>query len=140
MKRYLLIMLLSFCCAISAQQGTSLTDKQKAKQEEEIEKRKAKYVDDLIAELNIDEFQQHIVKQKLYDYFDEKLKILQINQPYFKREQQIQDLDATYFEDLNGVIPDEAIAKMKKRLKGEDEEDSKKKKKKKKRKKKSKDN
>jgi len=131
MKRYLLLLFLSVATLASAQQ-TPNAAKQAEKRKEQIAEKKAEYIKSIIEQLDIDEFQGHIVTQKLNDYFEEKLKILQTNKPYFQREQELQDLDATYFEDLNDIIPKEKIEKMKGLISGEVKEESKKKKKRKK--------
>lgn len=135
MKQLITILFALVCITTSAQQGNAPSESQRKKQEEQIAKRKSEYINSIVADLNIDEFQQHILKQRLNTYFETKVKIINAQKPYYEKEQEIQDLNATYFEDLKGAVPEEAIESVKKTLTNPQEKDKKKKKKKKKKRK-----
>ena len=111
-----------------AQQNLPLSKKQKERQEQEIEENKTKLIEKVLKDLGLDELQKELTRQSIVVYLEKTIKIYKSGLVYYKRDQLIQDLDATHFVDLQGVIPDDAIEKIKKRLKGK-KDDSKEKKK-----------
>lgn len=131
---------MGICFVTYAQQRIPQTPpnkEQQIRQKRKLEENKAKYIQSILDQLNADDFQKEIIKQKLNTYFDEKLLIYQGDKPYFQREQELKDLDENHFKELKDLVSKEVIDDIKKAVKGE--LDKEKEKKKKKRKKKNKD-
>lgn len=114
------------------------TKEEIAKRERDLEERKAEYVDNFLTTLEADEFQKHIIKQNIYSFFDAKLAIMKTRFEHrIERQQAINNLENTHFKDLEELISEDDMSKVKKLIKGDfDEKEVVKKKKKKKRKRK----
>ncbi|MDT0558800.1 hypothetical protein RM697_09080 [Ichthyenterobacterium sp. W332] len=137
MKKIILsaIFLFGICTAIYAQQRLpprALNKEQQVRQKRKLEENKAKYIQGILDQLNADDFQKEIIKQKLNSYFDEKLKIYNVEKPYFQREQELKDLDESHFKDLEDLVSKDVIEDIKKAIKGKLDKKKEKKKRKKK--------
>ena len=115
------------------------TEEQIAKREREMEERKAEYIDNFLTTLEADEFQKHIIKQTILDFFEAQIAVLKT--PFnhsLDRQQALKKLEETHFADLKELISEGDMTKLKDMLKGgfKEKEVVKKKKKKKKRNKK----
>jgi len=76
------------------------------KQEEEFHERLENHIQSFMITLDIDDFQKHIIKQKLDSYFVEKLSILKSGiQNQFALEERIELLDNTHFNDIKEMTP-----------------------------------
>lgn len=116
------------------------TEEEIAKYEQKLEERKDEYIDNFLTTLEADDFQKEIIKQYLNSYFEAKTEVLKIKyERSFDREQAIKKLDESHFKDLEELISENDMTKIKDMIKGDFDEKEVKKKKKKKRKKKKKD-
>jgi len=115
------------------------TEKEIAKRERDMEERKEEYIDNFITTLEADEFQKHIIKQKILSFYEAKIKLYKT--PFersFDRERAIEKLDNTHFKDLEELISENDMSKIKELIKGDFNEKEVVKKKKKRRRKKDK--
>lgn len=117
------------------------TEKEIAKRERDMEERKEEYIDNFLTTLEADEFQKHIIKQNILSFFDEKVILLKLGFSHsIDRQKAIESLEETHFKDLEELISESDMAKVKGLIKGDfNEKEVVKKKKKKKRKKKKRD-
>jgi hypothetical protein len=119
------------------------TEKEIAKRQQMMEDRKNEYIANFLTTLDADDFQKEIVKQSLNSFYDAKMIILQTKfERTFDREQAIKQLEDTHFKELEELISEGDMIKIKEMIKGnfdEKEVEKKKKKSKRKKKKKSKD-
>ncbi|WP_405572216.1 hypothetical protein [Winogradskyella sp. Asnod2-B02-A] len=118
------------------------TEQEIAKREREMEERKEEYIDNFLTTLEADEFQKHIIKQNINSFFEAKIAILNTKfEHYLDRVKAIEDLENTHFKDLEELISEADMTKIKEMIKGkfDEKEVAKKKKKKRKNKKKKKD-
>ena len=112
-------------------------EKEKEKYEAKIEEKKKKYINDFIETLKVDEFQQEIIYQKMYSYFDELTKVNKLGLKKYEREKEIERLDKAHFKDVKVMVSEDVMAKIMDAIKGkwDQKEENKKKKKRKKKKK-----
>ncbi|WP_111682713.1 hypothetical protein [Winogradskyella tangerina] len=125
------------------QTNTQPSDADIAKKEREMEERKMEFINNFLTTLEADEFQKEITKQYISSFFDEKVKIIQTRyERSFDREEALKKLEDTHFKDLEELISESDMTKIKEMIKGnfDEKETKKKKKKRKKKKKKDKDN
>ncbi|WP_179008306.1 hypothetical protein [Winogradskyella forsetii] len=118
------------------------TEEEIAKREREIEERKEEYVDNFLTTLEADEFQKHIIKQKILSFFDEKMVIFKTEFNHsIDRKSAIEKLENTHFKELEDLISEDDMTKIQDMIKGDFDEKEvvKEKKKKRKRKKRKKD-
>ncbi len=119
----------------STLQAQTVEEHKKQKYEEEVEEKKQEYINDLVATLDVDDFQKEIIKQTMDSYFEKIKGIHAQNIPLFEKKGQIEQLDITHFKDLKTIISEEAMNKIMDALKGKwDKKKEKRKKKRKKRK------
>lgn len=137
MKPFLVICM---CFFSFISQGYSQSSEEKQRQEylEEAEERKNQYIKDFVATLNVDEFQQQIIKQTLDSYFNEWTKIAQYDIPSYEKKTLAEELDAKHFNDLKLIVTDDILQKVKDAVKMENYKEIQKKIKKRKKKQKNK--
>jgi len=101
-----------------------------------IAERREEYIATFLTTLEGDEFQKEIVQQYINSYLDERTAMLdKIYKTFEERERELKKLNATHFKDLEGLISENDMAKIKELTAGEfDEKKAKKKNKKKKKK------
>ena len=105
--------------------------KQMEKIEKEMDKRQAEYINDFLSTIEVDDFQKEIIKQRMHSYFEAK-KAIYISEPkQFKRNQLVEQLDATHFLDIKEMITEDTMTKIMESVKGTASKKDKKKKKKK---------
>jgi hypothetical protein len=113
------------------------TEEEIAKYEQKLEERKDEYIANFITTLEADDFQKEIIKQYLNSYFEAKKEVLKVKyERIFDRDQAIKKLDESHFKDLEELISENDMTKIKNMIKGDFDEDEVKKKKKKRKKKK----
>ncbi|MEM9679252.1 MAG: hypothetical protein AAF901_02925 [Bacteroidota bacterium] len=105
-----------------------------------MEERREEYIANFIATLEADDFQKVIIKQTLDSYFEKKINLYKI--PYqssVEREDAVKELDENHFKELEELISENDMKKIREMLAGGFDEKEAKKKKKKKKKNKNKD-
>ncbi|WP_138434113.1 hypothetical protein [Winogradskyella algicola] len=113
------------------------TEEEIAKYEQKLEERKDEFIANFITTLEADDFQKEIIKQYLNSYFEAKKEVLKVKyERIFDRDQAIKKLDESHFKDLEELISENDMTKIKNMIKGDFDEDEVKKKKKKRKKKK----
>ena len=122
MKLYLFAVLTCLVLSSSAQ-TQSQQDKQRQEMIEEAEERKNQYINDFVSTLNVDEFQQVIIKQTMESYYSEWTKIAQYQIPVYQKKTLVEELDATHFNDLKTIVSDEVYQKVKEGVKMENYKD-----------------
>ncbi|BAO77191.1 hypothetical protein [Winogradskyella sp. PG-2] len=117
------------------------TDKEIADHKRKIEERKNEFIANFITTLEGDDFQKEIVKQYINSYFDEKVALSKIKFEHtLDRDKAIKKLDDSHFAELEELISEDDMTKIKDMIKGDFDEKEVKKEKKKKRKKRKKKN
>ena len=118
------------------QTQTEPSEQEIAKRKRQMEERKDEYITNFTTTLEGDEFQKEIVKQSLLSFYDEKIAIFKT--PFdraFERQEAIKKLENSHFIELQELISESDMAKIKEMIKGEFDEKEVKKKQKKRRKK-----
>ncbi|WP_299362454.1 hypothetical protein [Winogradskyella sp.] len=115
------------------------TEEEIAKYERLMEERKDEFIANFITTLEADDFQKEIIKQYLNSYFDAKGELMKVRyERSFDRQEAIKKLDNNHFKELEELISESDMAKIKEMIKGDFNEKEVKKKKRKKKKKKNK--
>lgn len=113
------------------------TESEIEKRKLEMEERKDEYINNFLTTLEADEFQKHIIKQKINSFFEAKIAIFKTNYDHsLDRQEAIKKLEDTHFTDLEELISESDMTKIKEMIKGDFKEKEVVKEKKKKRKKK----
>ncbi|WP_296314020.1 hypothetical protein [Winogradskyella sp. UBA3174] len=116
------------------------------KRQRDIDERKAEYISNFMTTLEADDFQKEILKQYINNFYKEKVVLLKTKFNHsIERNKAIKNLEITHFKEVEELMSEEDILKLKDFVQGkfDDEEalkDKKKKKKKRKKKKKKDDN
>ena len=75
-------------------------------QKKEFQEKLEKHIQNFINKLEVDEFQKHIIKQKLHSYFVEKMSLFKSGIKNREAlEEKIQQLNNTHFNDLKEMTP-----------------------------------
>jgi hypothetical protein len=140
MKKYIVTisLLTMFSFNKSLAQNVMPNESQKERMERKIEERKQEYINNFLSTLNADDFQKEIIKQKLISFFDEKIALSK--QQYgrsIEYQEAVRKLEDSHFKDIEPMLTEENMAKIKEMIQGDfDEKEVIKEKKKKKDKKK----
>lgn len=95
------------------------TEEEIAKYEKKLEERKDEFIANFLTTLEADAFQKEIIKQYLNSYFLAKKEIFKINyERTFDKKQAIKKLDETHFKDLEELISENDMNKIKDLIKG----------------------
>ena len=126
-------------CAIPcAAQSTDEEQKIRAAYEDKVQANLNERIQTFLSELNADDFQKEIIKQKLEAYYEKKKVIfMDASLKYYERDENVNALDASHFSDIQNMLSEDTMEKIQMFIKdaGETMEKQKKKKKKNKRKK-----
>lgn len=106
-------------------------ERYKEKMEEEMDN----FITEFVASLEVDDFQKHIIKQKLYSYFDAKQELYQAHLESYILKERLTELDRTHFSDLKDICTEETIQQVQEAVQHPQEQIKKNKKHKRKRKK-----
>ncbi|NRD21475.1 hypothetical protein HNV08_15580 [Winogradskyella eckloniae] len=123
------------------QASSEPSKEQLEKHARELEERKEEYINNFISTLEGDEFQKHIIKQNIQSFFEAKIAIFNTQYEHsIDRKNAVEHLENTHFKDLEELISENDMKKIKDMIKGgfnekEVVKEKKKKRKKKKRKK-----
>ncbi|REE25608.1 hypothetical protein DFQ09_102199 [Winogradskyella pacifica] len=107
-----------------------------AKYEREAEERKEEYIANFLTTLEADDFQKQIIKLSINSFFEEKIAIFKTRFEHsLDRKAAIQNLEDTHFSELEELISEDDMAKIKEMISGkfDEKEVTKKKRKRKKR-------
>jgi hypothetical protein len=128
------------------QTSSKPTEQEIAKRQREIDDRKDEYIANFLTTLEADEFQKHIIKQNLDSFYVASVELSKTDFGHvLDRQAAFKNLKDTYFVELEDIISESDMTKLKELISGKFNEKEvlskkeKKKKKKKKRKKKKKD-
>jgi hypothetical protein len=123
------------------QSNSEPTEQQIAKQKREMEERIDEYLTNFLSTLEADEFQKHIMKQNLNSFYDARIELSKTNFEHrLDRKAADKKLEEELFAELEELISESDMTKLKDMLKGVfDEKEALKEKKKKKKKKSKKD-
>jgi hypothetical protein len=131
------------------QTSSKPTEQEIAKRQREIDDRKDEYIANFLTTLEADEFQKHIIKQNLDSFYVASVELSKTDFGHvLDRQAAFKNLKDTYFVELEDIISESDMTKLKELISGKfnekevlskKEKKKKKKKKKKKRKKKKKD-
>lgn len=96
---------------------------QKELQERKLEERKQEYISNFLTTIDADDFQKEIIKQKIDSFFEKKLALLKL--PY-KRSVELQEavhnLENTHFKDIEDIISEDTMSKIKEMIQGDFDE------------------
>ncbi|MUU77334.1 hypothetical protein [Winogradskyella endarachnes] len=123
------------------QASSEPTEEQLEKRAREMEERKEEFINNFLTTLEADEFQKHIIKQNINSFFEAKVALFKVKYDHsIDRKNAIENLENNHFKDLEELISDADMAKIKEMIKGKfDEKEVIKEKRKKKKKKKDED-
>lgn len=134
--RYITVFIFLFVVGTSigyAQQDEAEMKKQIETFQKKLKEDQEERIQKFVSELNTDDFQKEIIKQKLNTYYDEKKLILQDETlKYFEKDEKLSILDASYFSDIKDIISEDTMTAIKNFIKDNTSELKKQKKKKKK--------
>ena len=98
-------------------------ESQKERIERKIEDRKQDYINNFLSTLDADDFQKEIIKQKLISFFDEKIALGK--RPYnrsFEYQEAVRKLEDNHFKDIEALLTEENMSKIKEVIKGDFDE------------------
>ena len=123
---------------VAPQANREPSEREIAEGKRKAEERKQEYISNFLSTLEADEFQKEITRQYLDSYWNKKIELLKVKYDHsLDREAAIKQLDDTHFKELEGLISEADMTKIKGLISGDfDEKEVKKKKRKKKKKKK----
>jgi len=95
---------------------TSFSQTSQEKQMEElkikVERDKNAFIDALVTNLEVDEFQEQIIKQNLQSYFDEQQKVYALNSSSYAQKEQLELLNINHFNELQNICSEDVISKI----------------------------
>ena len=92
----------------SYSQTSDDVEKQREEFEKKAEEELTRRINAFVVELNVDDFQKEIIKQKLHSYYKEQRLIYTNNElKYFERDELITNLNNTHFEDINNMLSED---------------------------------
>ena len=109
---YKLFIIVFLCCFSTINSTAQMDDRAKAKMEryeKEMGKKQAEFIAEFIDELEVDDFQKHIIAQKLNSYLEAKKVIYTLDIESYKRKEIIAELDHTHFKDLQEMCSKEVM-------------------------------
>ena len=105
---------LAILCSIPAMAQTQ--DEAKKQQEEFEKKIKEKLetrIETFVTELQVDDFQKEIIKQKLHSYYMEQKAIYtDMSLKYFERDEQLSTLSNSHFDDIKSMVSDDTMSQI----------------------------
>lgn len=98
--------------SVSAQNDNA--EKQRAEYEKKAQEELDTRTQEFVSELQVDDFQKEIIKQKIQSYFQERKKI-HYNQDlkYFERDEQLSMLTNIHFSDIKEMITEDTMEQIK---------------------------
>ncbi|MEZ4792322.1 MAG: hypothetical protein R2783_02240 [Gelidibacter sp.] len=106
----LLFMIFSFS---SIAQSKDDAQKQREAYEKKAQEELDERIQTFISDLNADDFQKEIIKQKLDSYFEEKKAIYMNNSlKYYERDEQLLTLDNSHFTDIKEMVSDDTMKQI----------------------------
>jgi len=123
-------------------QNVMPNESQKERVDRKLEERKQEFINNFLTTLNADDFQKEIIKQKIMSFFDEKIALgKQQYSRSFEYQEAVRKLEENHFKDIEPMLTEENMSKIKEMIQGDfDEKEVIKEKKKKKEKEKKKKN
>lgn len=105
-----LLFILTLQTTVFAQKSTE--ERQKKEYEEKVEEQKQKFIQDFLSTLDIDAFQKEIIDQHMYSYFDEALKIQNLNLKSYEMKDELDKMRARHFIDVKAIVSEEIMQKI----------------------------
>ena len=112
-----LIAIISTFFLITISQGYAQSKSEQEKQRERLEK---KFIEDqndrileFVKQLNADDFQKEIIKQKIQSYYQAKKAIATTELKYFEKEEQLKSLDINHFADIKDIVSEDTMISIK---------------------------
>ncbi|HLT32152.1 MAG TPA: hypothetical protein VKZ98_00050 [Aquaticitalea sp.] len=104
--------------SISVSAQSNDVEKQRAEYEKKALEEMDSRIREFTGQLQVDDFQKEIIKQKIHSYFEERKKIF-YNQDlkYFERDEQLLTLTNTHFSDIKNIINEDTMEQIKSFLK-----------------------
>lgn len=89
-------------------------EKQRAEYEKKVLEEMDSRTLEFLSQLQVDDFQQEIIKQKIESYFQQRKKIFYHQDlKYFERDEQLSMLTSTHFLDIKDMITDDIMEQIK---------------------------
>ena len=96
----------------SAQENDD-AEKQRAEYEKKVKEELDERIQLFTTDLEVDDFQKEIIKQKLHSYYEERKKIyLNTGLKYFERDEQIDALKSYHFLDIQEMLSDDTMVQI----------------------------
>lgn len=90
-------------------------DEQKQRQayEEKVQESLNERIHTFLSDLDADEFQKEIIKQKLESYYEKKKDIfMNASLKYYERDEQVTSLDTSHFSDIKNMVSEVTMDKI----------------------------
>lgn len=105
---------LALVCSIPS---LAQTQDEAKKQQEEFEKKVKEKLEEgiqtFVSQLDVDDFQKEIIKQKLHSYYMEQKEIYtNTSLKYYERDEQLSRLKNSHFDDIKSMISDETMGQI----------------------------
>ncbi len=103
-----------FLAIVFSAPAISQTKDENQKQQEEFEKKIKEKLEERIQsfvnQLQVDDFQKEIIKQKLHTYYvEQKIIYMNTSLKYFERDEQFSALNNSHFADIKDMISDDTM-------------------------------
>ncbi len=110
-KVFLIIFM--FCSIPVVAQNKDDAQKQREELEKKVQEKLTERIQSFIGQLEIDDFQKEIIKQKLHSYYVE-LKAIHMNTSlkYFERDEKFTSLNNSHFTDINNMVSEETMTQI----------------------------
>ena len=95
------------------------TEQDKERRLQEIEERKEEFINNFLTTLEADDFQKQIIKQNINSFFEAKTTIFKTQFDHsLDRKEAIKKLEETHFKELEELISENDMKKIKEMIKG----------------------
>lgn len=111
--RKIMLLFLVISTTFTLAQKNDDYEKQKMEFEKKMKEQQEERIQDFVTQLQADDFQKEIIKQKIHSYYIEKKAIYSnLALKYFEREEQLTSLDNTYFSDIKDMISEDIMTQI----------------------------
>jgi ethanolamine utilization protein EutQ (cupin superfamily) len=102
-----------FCSIPVAAQKKDDAQKQREEFEQKVQEKLTENIQSFISQLQIDDFQKEIIKQKLHSFYVEQKAIyMNAGLMYFEREERLTALNNSHFTDIKNMLSDDTMTQI----------------------------
>jgi len=113
MQKYILVLLFYIVGQPIASAQSTPSEKQLERYKEEAEKQQQEYITNFLSTLkDVDDFQKHIIKQKMESFFEERAEIFKSPMQSYQKKDAVERLKQTHFKDIETTVSEETMSKI----------------------------